>query len=128
MAITQAQKESRHQPGHQYVDAMQRKTNSKPVQIGVVRNGAVSEPVEQLTGDFYDRHPKLTREINRYFRIRVYLMENGKKVERLVGAGKIDRYLSDEAAIKLFKRAQTSFRDKETYWTKNGLRIEIIDK
>ena len=67
-----------------------------------------------------------TREINRNFKIKVYGMVDGKKVNTLVGVRGLIAYVGDvELVNRLLKRAFGTMNDKEVCKLRRGIRISF---
>lgn len=78
--------------------------------------------------DFWHKHRKLVLEVNRDFRILVTQEIDGIQKRFIIGAGKIDRFLSEEAAIEQFKKVLASDKPKITWWDRKSLKIEFCLK
>ena len=67
-----------------------------------------------------------TREINCNFKIKVYGMVDGKKVNTLVGVRGLIAYVGDvELVNRLLKRAFGTMNDKEVCKLRRGIRISF---
>ena len=95
-----------------------KQTNSDPA-----RSGKVIE--SKMATSIYNGLEYTTREINRNYKIKVYGMVDGKKVNKLVGVRGLIELVGVEMANKMLRRAFRCMEDLQVCKLRRGIKISF---
>ncbi len=70
----------------------------------------------------------LRKLINKHFLIRITFIQQPKNEVRLVGAGQLDKYISQELTLRLFKKALDCPTEIYTKKLRKSRKIEFVSK